>query len=99
MYWQVSLLAGLVGSNVETKFNNLDVSTSDSMKESPLKFSWLFSLWPGPNAVLISPSGKIYLHQCQYDVRELRLKASLGLNSRVHQRHIVFEVCPSARLR
>ena len=99
VYWQGSLLVGLVGSNVETIFNNLDVSTSDSMKESPLKFSWLFSLWPGPNAVLISPSGKIYLHQCQYDVRELRLKASLGLNSRVHQQHIVFEVCPSARLR
>ena len=76
-----------IGSNVETILDSI-VSTSDSRKESPLKFSWLFSLWPGPNAVLISPSGKIYLHQCQYDVREPRLKVSLGLKTRVHQQHI-----------
>ena len=46
MYWQGSLLVGLVGSNVETKFNNLDVSTSDSSKESPLQL--LIFTWPGP---------------------------------------------------
>ena len=46
VYWQGSLLVGLVGSNVETKFNNLDVSTSDSLKESPLQL--LIFTWPGP---------------------------------------------------
>ena len=46
VYWQGSLLVGLVGSNVETKFNNLDVSTSDLIKESLLQL--LIFTWPGP---------------------------------------------------
>ena len=45
-YGQESLLVGLVGSNVETKFDNLEVSTSDSSKESPLQL--LIFTWPGP---------------------------------------------------
>jgi hypothetical protein len=47
VYGQGSLLVGLVGSNVETKFNNLEVSTSDLSKESPLQL--LIFTWPGPN--------------------------------------------------
>ena len=54
MYWQGSLHVGLVGSNVETKFDNLEVSTSDSSKESPLHSAINFHL-AGTQAREIKP--------------------------------------------